>query len=247
MKTAKIEKALRSDKGGIAFGHDADGGKVRLPVGDESPNLFVYGPTGRTTVAAVLIQGAVNRGIPVHLALPTAEHRAFRPVTDKAHSVSQGFGDVADHLEALLASAEERAAEAQAAAGTITAGGTTGWTAPLRLLVVVSDLDRIMAPVTAVSSPAAELAEPQAEAADRARAALAFVRLARISDVARMTLVATSIADPAAYLDWAGGDDLLNTPTVALGHSSTVGSAFLEDDSSGRPVTCWYIPRSWEI
>ena len=46
MKTTKIAKALRSAKGGIAFGHDAEGRKVRLPVGDESA------PSTRLTLAA---------------------------------------------------------------------------------------------------------------------------------------------------------------------------------------------------
>lgn len=247
MKTTRIHKALRSAKGGIAFGHDAEGRKVRLPVGDESPNLFVYGPSGRTTAAAVLINGAVNRSIPVHLALPIAEHRAFRPVTALAHSVSHGFDDVADHLEALLASAQERISEARAAAEAITAGSGAAWTASDRVLVVVSDLDRLMAPVQPVASPAAELAEPCPQSVARARAALAFVRLSRISAAARMTVVATSLSHPADFLGWAEGDDLLGTPAVAVGHDHDgSGLAFgLVEGEPEIPLTCWYIPRSW--
>jgi hypothetical protein len=254
MKTTKIHKALRSDKGGIAFGHDDDGRKARLPVGDDSHNLFVYGPRGRTTTAAVIINGARNRGIPVHLALPTAQHRAFGPVIDGSDtavvSVSHGFEAVAVHLEALLASAEHLASEAQSAAASITAGRSTDWVAPPRVLVVVSDLDRIMAPIDSAASPAAALAEPPAADVARARAALAFVRLARLSGVARMTVVATSIDDPVRFLGWADGDDLVDTTTLALGDGRP-GTGMLYEigpTSSfdpGRPITCWYLPRSW--
>lgn len=225
MKTTKIHKGLRSTEGGIAFGHDESGKKVKLRRNRYGtfPSLLVSGSVGKASTAAVIAHGAHRRGVIVNLVNAGDFNRSLVPVAAIANDVSDTFEAAADRLEELLLIAQTRLER-----GLANDDGS-------QILVVVNELDNLMAPAAAPCGAALAAGDPSAKVdvdnRNRGRAALAFVRLARIADRTGITLVGLSREHPEAFLGWADGTDIVERCGVLIvgpGHRDEILGALCE-------------------